>query len=75
MASRLPLGPLRAPADGAERPVDVLVRGLLSGAVVGAVIAGSAIWERRQRRRKVGGVDDAATPTASMAAEPESRSG
>jgi hypothetical protein len=40
-----------AAAASAERPVDVFVRGLLSGALVGAVIAGSAMWERRQRRR------------------------
>ena len=34
----------------AEHRADAFVRGLVSGAMVGAVIAGSAIWERRRRR-------------------------
>ena len=68
MASRLPLGPFRVPAEGSERPADVFVRGLVAGAVVGAVIAGSAIWERRQRRRAVEGSEDA--PPA-LPAQPE----
>jgi hypothetical protein len=51
MANRFPFGPARRSGGDAERPVDVFVRGLLSGAVVGAVIAGSAVWERRRRRQ------------------------
>jgi hypothetical protein len=50
MANRFPFGPARRSDGDAERPVDVFVRGLLSGAFVGAVIAGSAVWERRRRR-------------------------
>jgi hypothetical protein len=41
----------RQPGDAPERRLDVFVRGLLSGALVGAVIAGSTIWQRRQRGR------------------------
>jgi hypothetical protein len=42
-----------------ERPVDVFVRGVFSGALVGAVIAGSAIWERSQRQRRAAAREDA----------------
>ena len=41
-----------------SRRADTFLRGLLAGAVVGAVIAGSAIWERRRR----GGAENAAPP-------------
>ena len=51
MGAPFPFGSRGRPTSGPERPVDVFVRGLLSGALVGAVIAGSAIWERRHRRR------------------------
>ena len=62
MASRLPFlrTASRTGPDGADRPVDVFVRGLLSGALVGAVIAGSAIWERRHRRRAAAAAGTAA---------------
>jgi hypothetical protein len=52
MADRFPFARRRGSADVLERPLDLFVRGLLSGAVVGAVVAGSAIWGRRSRRRK-----------------------
>ena len=51
MGAPIPFGSRGRPTSGPERPVDVFVRGLLSGALVGAVIAGSAIWQRRHRRR------------------------
>jgi hypothetical protein len=38
-----------------QRRADTFLRGLLTGAVVGAVIAGSTLWERR--RRKAGATD------------------
>jgi hypothetical protein len=53
MADRFAFARRRPGSAGSpERPVDVFVRGLLSGAVVGAVVAGSAIWERRHRQRQ-----------------------
>ncbi len=33
-----------------QRRTDTFLRGLLTGAVVGAVIAGSTLWERRRRK-------------------------
>ena len=36
--------------DDRQRRMDTFLRGLLSGALVGAVIAGSTIWQRRRRR-------------------------
>jgi hypothetical protein len=35
--------------ESGDRRVDAFLRGLVSGALVGAVIAGSTIWERRRR--------------------------
>jgi hypothetical protein len=67
MAPRFPFGRARPPSDTTERPVDVFVLGLLSGAIVGAVIAGSAIWERRHRRRQ--GNEPAITTAAVAAAQ------
>jgi hypothetical protein len=66
MGAPFPFGSRGRPAVGPERPVDVFVRGLLSGAIVGAVIAGSAIWERRHRRRAS---EAAALPTSSPTLE------
>ena len=41
-----------APRDDADSPrLQSFLRGLSIGALVGAAIAGSAIWERSQRRR------------------------
>jgi hypothetical protein len=59
MGQRAPFGRRRVDAAGApERPLDVFLRGLLSGALVGAVVAGTAIWDRRVRRT----ADPTATP-------------
>jgi len=63
-----------------EQPLDAFVRGLLSGALVGAVIAGSAIWQRRRHRGtfvivgaakadRSGGADPGAGSGASDASE------
>jgi len=41
-----------------QRRAETFLRGLLTGAVVGAVIAGSTLWERR--RRKAGAAGGAA---------------
>ena len=66
-----------------ERPVDVFVRGVFSGALVGAVIAGSAIWERSQRQRRAAaggdsnhglGADAAPDATDQRVAETEAKS-
>lgn len=71
-APRFPLGRSRAGTPAStERPVDVFVRGLLSGALVGAVVAGSAIWERRQRRRLAAGAAGQAGPSRGQAAPDE----
>jgi hypothetical protein len=47
--------------------MQVFLRGLSIGALVGAAIAGSAIWERSQRKhRSVLSIDSADGPRASV---------
>ncbi len=75
---RLP-GPIealvRAVAGGAhdddDQRASTFARGLALGALVGAAIAGSTIWQRRQmlRRRPEGSLAPAATPTSSRELE------
>jgi hypothetical protein len=50
-------------ADGDERTM-TFARGLALGAVVGAAIAGSTIWQRRQARRTVRVVSPSSEPAA-----------
>jgi hypothetical protein len=68
------LGPSRAanpPDDDADSPrLAVFVRGLTIGALVGAAIAGSAIWERTRRRAEQGPNASLPTPEAASTAEP-----
>ena len=63
---KLPAGarqPRRGSDDGSEGDTDPrlasFLRGVTIGALVGAAIAGSALWERAQRRRMAGGADEA----------------
>lgn len=51
-----------ATAPGEDPRVAQFVRGLALGALVGAAIAGSTIWQRRQSRRVLPG--DAVSDTA-----------
>jgi hypothetical protein len=44
-------GPAAETSVDAGQPRSIFLRGLSLGALVGAVIAGSAIWERRRLRR------------------------
>jgi hypothetical protein len=89
MAGSLPFGRRPAgpgagpdrPGAGPDRPADVFVGGLLAGALVGAVIAGSAIWERRRRRRLADpgggtpGPDPGSVGRAAVPEAPESQPG
>jgi hypothetical protein len=50
-----------APEDAAV-PVGSFMRGLALGALVGAAIAGSTIWNRRQHRRRPVDVKATAPP-------------
>jgi hypothetical protein len=54
---------LRGSDDGSEGDTDPrlasFLRGVTIGALVGAAIAGSALWERAQRRRTAADADDA----------------
>ena len=61
--------------DGDPRAA-TFVRGLFLGALVGAAIAGSTIWQRRQANRSEPTVEVAAASHADAAAEtPVDRSG
>jgi hypothetical protein len=56
--------------DDAESPrFQLFIRGLSIGALVGAAIAGSAIWERGQRRRASSGSEDSLVPDQSAAGD------
>ena len=39
--------------DPEDRSVASFLRGLTLGALVGAIIAGSSLWTRRRRRRRM----------------------
>jgi len=49
------VAPTSSPADrdSAERWLAIFVRGITAGALVGAAIAGSAIWRRRSLTQDV----------------------
>ena len=71
-----PRGPL-APwirSDEAGQPHAVFLRGLSLGALIGAAIAGSAIWDRRRRRgapaARAGEVEPERTGVDAGATEP-----
>jgi hypothetical protein len=60
--------------DGLARSGAIFLRGLSIGALIGAAIAGSAIWERRRTRRPGGGATSPSTGTGvDHPAEPEPR--
>jgi hypothetical protein len=48
----------------------VFLRGLTIGALVGAAIAGSALWERTRRRAQGVSAESLPTPHATSATEP-----
>ena len=62
-------------SDDDSPRLQAFLRGLSIGALVGAAIAGSAIWERSQRRRvsheALTAVDDNAQRTKPAAAPPD----
>ena len=59
-----------AVGDGEDPRAAQFVRGLALGALVGAAIAGSAIWQRRQARSiEPQQVGDGAVPNGDEAAE------
>ena len=47
--------------DDGDPRVAAFLRGVTIGALVGAAIAGSALWERASRRRAAAEADDSAT--------------
>jgi hypothetical protein len=49
----------------------VFLRGLTIGALVGAAIAGSALWERARRRAEGESTEPLHTPDAPATVEPE----
>lgn len=51
--------PRRTEPDDATLPHSVFLRGLSLGALIGAAIAGSAIWDRRRQRAKAPSDDSA----------------
>ncbi len=53
-----------ARVGGGDTRLDVFVRGLASGALVGAVIAGSTLWERRRRRAAAIPIEPLGAPSA-----------
>jgi hypothetical protein len=61
-------------APAGETRVDTFVRGILSGAIVGAVIAGSAIRERRRRRSALA-VSPGAEPGEALGHAPDQAAG
>lgn len=51
-------------ATGDDQRAATFVRGLALGALVGAAIAGSTIWQRRHARENAAGGDDSAKTEA-----------
>jgi hypothetical protein len=54
---RIPGTPDRSEPDDDTPRMAVFLRGLTIGALVGAAIAGSALWERARRRGEPGAVE------------------
>jgi len=61
-----------ATAAGDDPRVTQFVRGVALGALVGAAIAGSTIWQRRRARPEPAQVDDAPMPLLPAPTDPES---
>jgi hypothetical protein len=56
--------------DGLPRSASIFLRGLSIGALIGAAIAGSTIWERRRTRRRG---DGTGSPVAGTGVDDVSR--
>lgn len=63
--------PDRADANDESQRLAVFLRGLTIGALVGAAIAGSAIWERARRRAERPATPLEVAPPAHDATSPE----
>lgn len=59
------------PTDGDEAKASNFARGLVLGALVGAAIAGSTLWQRRHARGAVPSETTPGTPPASADADRE----
>lgn len=62
-------------ATGDDQRAATFARGLVLGALVGAAIAGSTIWQRRHARPKAPAGPGAPAPADSTEAEPASKRG
>ena len=54
------------PSGGESPRLTIFMRGVTIGALVGAAIAGSAIWERVRRDRNAQAIEDTEESTASI---------
>ena len=68
---RIPSTPDRSEPDDNTPRMAVFLRGLTIGALVGAAIAGSALWERARRRAEGESTEPLPTPDAPATVEPE----
>jgi len=68
---RIPGTPDRSEPDDDTPRMAVFLRGLTIGALVGAAIAGSALWKRTRRRAQGVSAKPLPPPDASATGEPE----
>jgi hypothetical protein len=67
---RIPGTPDRTEPEDDTPRMAVFLRGLTIGALVGAAIAGSALWERTRRRAQGVPAEPLSTPDATSADKP-----